>query len=256
MRLEHSAMADGTARFHTTRWSIVIVAAQSQTQSGEAAFAELCKLYWYPLYFLARRRGRSPHDAQDLTQGFFLHLLKNRGSTHVDQLKGKFRSFLLASFQNYLSTEAHRACSVKRGGNCEFVILDPETAESCYQLEPANDLTAQKIFDARCAVTLLGEAMTRLREQYEAQGRTSIFETLKAFVNPSRSQEPLSYEHAANSLGVSLGAVKTLIHRLRKWCFAILREEVARTVSDPAEIDGEIHDLCDALIAAEGRLSR
>ena len=234
MRLEHSAMVE----------------------SGETAFAELCKLYWYPLYFLARRRGRSPHDAQDLTQGFFLHLLKNRALTHVDQLKGKFRCFLLASFQNYLSTEAHRAYSVKRGGNCEFVFLDLETAESCYQLEPANDLTAQKIFDARCAVTLLGEAMTRLREQYEAQGRTSIFETLKAFVNPSRSQEPLSYEHAANSLGVSLGAVKTLIHRLRKWCFAILREEVARTVSDPAEIDGEIHDLCDALIAAEGRLSR
>ena len=138
MRLEHSAMVE----------------------SGETAFAELCKLYWYPLYFLARRRGRSPHDAQDLTQGFFLHLLKNRALTHVDQLKGKFRCFLLASFQNYLSTEAHRAYSVKRGGNCEFVFLDLETAESCYQLEPANDLTAQKIFDARWAMTLLNQVMT------------------------------------------------------------------------------------------------
>jgi DNA-directed RNA polymerase specialized sigma24 family protein len=148
-------MADGTARFHTTRWSVVINAAQSQTQSGQAAFAELCKLYWYPLYFFARRRGHSPHDAQDLTQGFFLHLLKNRAFTRVDRLKGKFRSFLLASFQNDLSTDAHRARSVKRGGNCEFVCVDFESAESCYQLEPANDLTGQKMFDARWALTLL-----------------------------------------------------------------------------------------------------
>jgi RNA polymerase sigma factor (sigma-70 family) len=256
VRLEHSAMADGTARFHTTRWSVVIVAAQSQTQSGEAAFAELCKLYWYPLYFFARRRGGSPHDSQDLTQGFFLHLLKNRALTHVDQLKGKFRSFLLASFQNYLSTEAHRACSVKRGGNCEFVILDPETAESCYQLEPANDLTAQKIFDARWAMTLLNQVMTQLGEEYAAQGKASTFEALEIFLRIGDSRGSPSYEEVAKTLGIGVAAVKTLIHRLRKRCSAILREEVARTVSDPAEIDGEIHDLCDALIAAEGRLSR
>ena len=128
-----------------------------------------------------------------------------------------------------------------------------ETAESHYQLDPADRLTEQTIFDARCAVTLLGEAMTRLREQYEAQGRTSIFETLKAFVNPSRSQEPLSYEHAANSLGVSLGAVKTLIHRLRKQYSFLVREEIGLTVSNPADLDDEIHALCEALIAAEGR---
>jgi hypothetical protein len=130
---------------------------------------------------------------------------------------------------------------------------DMETAESRYQLEPADRLTAQTIFDARCAVTLLGEAMTRLREQYEAQGRASIFETLKAFIHPGKSQEPLSYEDAANSLGVSLGAVKTLIHRLRKQYSFLVREEMGLTVSDPADVDDELHALCEALIAAEGR---
>ena len=253
MKLEYTATVDGTARFHTTRWSVIIAAAQNETRSGQAALAKLCRVYWYPLFAFARRRGHSPHDAQDLTQGFFLHLLRNRAFTRVDPLKGKFRSFLLASFQNYLSVEAQRARSLKRGGNCEFVFLDMETAESHYQLDPADRLTEQTIFDARCAVTLLGEAMTRLREQYEAQGRTSIFETLKAFVNPSRSQEPLSYEHAANSLGVSLGAVKTLIHRLRKQYSFLVREEIGLTVSNPADLDDEIHALCEALIAAEGR---
>ena len=249
------AMADGTAGFHTTRWSVVIIAAQSQTQSGEAAFAELCKLYWYPLYFFARRRGHSPHDAQDLTQGFFLHLLKSRAFTHVDQLKGKFRSFLRASFQNYLSNEAQRARRVKRGGNCEFVFLDLETAESCYRQEPANHLTAQKMFDARWALTLLNQVMTQLGKEYAAQGKASTFEALEIFLRIGDSSGCPSYEEVAKTLGIGVAAVKTLIHRLRKRCTAILREEVARTVSDPAEIDDEIHALCDALIVAEGRLS-
>src|SRR5262245_12785935 len=109
------------AQFHTTQWTLVMLSAQSQVKEGRAALAELCQLYWYPLYFFARRRGYPPHDAQDLTQGFFLHLLENRALTRADRLKGKFRSFLLASFQNYFSVEVHRARSLKRGGKCEFV---------------------------------------------------------------------------------------------------------------------------------------
>lgn len=246
-------MMDETARFHTTRWSVIIVAAQGDTGAGQQALAKLCQLYWYPLYVFARRRGYSPHDAQDLTQGFFLHLLENRTFARADQRRGKFRSFLLACFQNYLSVQAQRARSLKRGGAHEFVFLDSETAESRYELEPADQLTAQKIFDARWALTLLGEAMTRLRQQYEAQGKLSIFESLKAFVDPAKNREPLSYEQAANALGVSLGAAKTLIHRLRKQYSFLVREEIARTVSDPREVDEEIHALCEALIAAEGR---
>jgi RNA polymerase sigma factor (sigma-70 family) len=253
LKLEESATMEETAQFHTTRWTIIMAAAQDDTGAGKEALAKLCQLYWYPLYVFARRRGYSPHDAQDLTQGFFLHILENRTFARADQLKGKFRSFLLACFQNYLSVEAQRARSLKRGGDREFVFLDMETAESRYELEPADQLTAQKIFDARWALALLGEAMNRLREQYETQGKIAIFENLKAFLDPAKNCVPLSYEEAAKTLGVGLGTAKTLIHRLRKQYSALVREEIGRTVSDRREVDEEIHALCEALIAAEGR---
>jgi DNA-directed RNA polymerase specialized sigma24 family protein len=232
-----------------------MTAAQSQVAGGPAALAELCRLYWYPLYAFARCRGHSPDDAQDLTQGFFLHLLEQRALARVDRLKGKFRSFLIASFKNYLSIEAHRARCLKRGGNCEFVPLDLEKAESRYLLEPADALTAEKIFDARWAMTLLGRATILLGEEYAAQGKTWTFETLEPFLDLTDSKTPPPYEQAAEALQISVASVKTLIHRLRKRFTSILREEVGRTVSDPAEVDGEIHALCDALIAVKGQLA-
>ena len=188
-----------------------MASAHDQSQAGRAALAALCQTYWYPLYAFARRRGHSPADAQDLTQGFFLHVLENRALSQVDRLKGKFRSFLQACFQNYLSVQAQRAHRLKRGGNCQFVSFDLETAESRYRLEPADYLTPE-------------------------------------------SRPETSYEEAAKGLDVGVGTVKTLIHRLRRHYLAVVREEVARTVSNPAEIDGEIRALCDALIAAEGRV--
>jgi RNA polymerase sigma-70 factor (ECF subfamily) len=251
MRWERSSPA-GAASFHTTHWTIIMTAAQSQLEGGPAALAELCRLYWYPLYVFARRCGHSPDDAQDLTQGFFLHLLEHRIFARVDRLKGKFRSFLLASFRNYVSMEVRRARCPKRGGSCEFVPLDLEWAESRYQLEPVDALTAEKIFDARWAMTLLDRAMILLGEEYDAQDKTSTFETLKAFLDPSKAPPP--YEKAADALQISVGLVKTLIHRMRKRFASILRAEVRRTVSDPAEVDGEVHALCEALVAAEGRL--
>ena len=229
-------------------------AVQSQAQRGQSALAELCRLYWYPLYVFARLRGHSPDDAQDLTQGFFLHLLEHRVPTGVDRLKGKFRSFLLASLQNYLSDELDRARCLKRGGNEEFVHLDAEDAEERYRLEPVEFLTAEKIFDARWAMTVLGEAMNQLRQEYATEGKAPTFETLKVFLDPINSIAPPSYEEVAHQLQVSMGAVKTLIHRLRKRYTALLREEVGRTVGDPAEVDEEIHALCEALVASEGRL--
>ena len=229
-------------------------AAQSQAQGGPSALAELCRLYWYPLYIFARRRGHSPEDAQDLTQGFFLHLLERRALTGVDRLKGKFRSFLLASFQNHLSDVGDRARSYKRGGDKEFVQLDAEEAEERYRREPVEFLTAEKIFDARWAMTVLGEALKRLRQEYVTAGKTSTFEALRVFLDPNSSTAPPSYDEVANRLELSTGGVKTLIHRLRKRYTALLKEEVGRTVSDPSEIDEEIHALCEAVIASEGRL--
>ena len=254
MERDHGPPAEGAASFHTTRWTIVMRAAQSQAQGGQSALAELCRLYWYPLYIFARRRGHSPDDAQDLTQGFFLHVVEHRALTGVDRLKGKFRSFLLASFQNHLSDAGDRARRLKRGGDKEFVQLDAEEAEERYRLEPVEFLTPEKMFDARWAMTVLGEALKQLRQEYASAGKTSTFEALKAFLDPNNSIAPPSYDEVANRLQVTTGAVKTLIHRLRKRYTALLREEVGRTVSDPAEIDEEIHALCEALIASEGRL--
>jgi RNA polymerase sigma factor (sigma-70 family) len=251
---EHGSISGDPAQFRTTRWSVILLAAESHVPGSQAALTELCQHYWYPLYAFARRRGQAPHDAQDLTQGFFLHLLEHRALKRVDPLKGKFRSFLLASFQNFLADESDRARSLKRGGNLEFVVLDAEDAENRYQLEPTDQLTAEKIFDARWAMTLLTRAVNRLREQSAACGETARFEVLRVFVGVDVGKAPPSYEEVAKTLGVSVGAAKTAVHRFRKQYAAFLRQEVGRTVSDPAEIDEEIHALCEALVAAEGRL--
>src|SRR5271165_6814953 len=213
MRPEYSSSEIGTGGFRTTCWSVVLLSAQSQAPGSQAALAELCRLYWYPLYAFVRYRGHSPQDAQDLTQGFFLHLLEHRALTHVDPLKGKFRSFMIASLQNYLSHQAELARRLKRGGETVFVYLDLERA---------------------------------------AQGKTATFDALKPFLDPINSETLPSYEQVAVQLKVSIGAVKTLIHRLRKQHAAFVREEISRTVADSADVDAEVHELCEALIAAEG----
>jgi hypothetical protein len=137
---DHGRLAEGVESFHTTRWTIVMRAAQSQAPWGQSALAELCRLYWYPLY----------------TQSFFLHMVEHRAFKGVDRLKGKFRSFLLASFQNHLSDATDRGRRLKRGGDKNFVQLDAEDSEKRYRLEPVDFLTAEKIFDARWAMTVLG----------------------------------------------------------------------------------------------------
>jgi DNA-directed RNA polymerase specialized sigma24 family protein len=144
MRVSDSSVGGEAGQFHTTRWTLVLASARDQSQTGRAALAALCQIYWYPLYAFARRRGHSPHDSQDLTQGFFLHILEHRALSGVDPLKGKFRSFLLACFQNYLLVEMHRAHRLKRGGQYQFVSLDVESAENRYRYEPADYLTAER----------------------------------------------------------------------------------------------------------------
>jgi RNA polymerase sigma factor (sigma-70 family) len=253
MNTGQKSPANGDYKFCTTQWSVVLLSAQSHALGSQAALAELCRIYWYPIYAFVRSRGHDADKAQDLTQGFFLHLLDHKAVRQVSRVKGKFRSFLAASLQNYLSDEADRVRCIKRGGNVKFVALDSEFAECRYRLDAADFLTADKMFDARWAITLLDEVLTRLGKEYATQGRASTFETLKPFLVPFDSKVSLSYEQAANALRVSVGSVKTLIHRLRKRYTYLLREEVSRTVSEE-EIDEEIHALCEAIIATEGRL--
>jgi DNA-directed RNA polymerase specialized sigma24 family protein len=253
MRLDEGSAEGGAGQFHTTRWTLVLVSAQNQGQAAQEALAELCQIYWYPLYAFVRRRGYSPDDSEDLTQGFFLDLLEHRALTRVDRLKGKFRSFLLASFQNYLSVEARAAHCLKRGGQQRFVHIDAESAENRYRLEPADCLSPERIFDARWAMALLDHSMVQQAEECRSKGKESQFEALKDFVGIGNETVEGSYDEAAKMLSMGVGTVKTLIHRLRKRYIEIVRQEVARTVSDPAEINSEIHALAHALIAAEGR---
>ena len=230
----------------------MLLSAQSQMPGSQGALAELCGIYWYPLYAYVRRRGHAPEEAQDLTQGFFLHLLEHKTLARADPLKGKFRSFLLGSLQHYLSTETDRARCLKRGGKVEFVPLDVQDAEDRYRFEPVDALTPEKVFAARWAMALLGEVMNRLRQEYATGHKIITFETLKAFLDVGNSKDPPSYEEAAAALQISVGAVKSVVHRLRKQYTALVREEIGRTVSDPADVGAEIHELCEALLLAEG----
>jgi RNA polymerase sigma-70 factor (ECF subfamily) len=254
LKPEYQSPADAAGQFRTTCWSAVLLSAQSQAPGSRDALAELCRIYWHPIYVFVRRRGYNADEAQDLTQGFFLHLLNHKTLRQVNPIKGKFRSFLAASLQNYLSDQLDRAHRLKRGGNIDFVSIDAKGSQQHPQVAAPDVPTADKIFDARWAMALLNEAMLRLAGDYAGQGKTAIFETLKPFLDPINSKVSLSYEEVAANLQVSVGAVKSLIHRLRKQYSGLLREEVSRTVSDPGEIDAEIHALCEALIATEGRL--
>jgi len=240
--------------FHTTRWSLVISAGNGAGAKNQEALAELCKHYWYPLYAFARRSGYNAHDSQDLTQSFFQHLFEQNALNRAAPARGRFRTFLLASFHNHISHSREKARAVKRGGGHQLLSLNTEAAEDRYRQEPADYLTAEKIFEARWAITVLAKAMRSLEEEYAAQGKIATFEALKCFLDPIHVKTTPSYERASDALRVGLGAVKTLIHRLRKRYAALLREEVRRTLADPTEIDEELRALCEALIASEGRL--
>jgi RNA polymerase sigma factor (sigma-70 family) len=241
-------------QFMTTRWSAVLLSAQSQAPGSDKARDEFCQFYWYPLYAFIRRRGYNADDARDLTQGFFLFILGRKALQRATPEKGKFRSFLLGSLKNYLSNEYQRENAIKRGGKIDFVPVDFSDGEDRYSREPADSLTPEKIFDANWAMTLLARAIERLKEEYSAQGKGRIFETLRPFLDLSGIARAPTYEVAAEELKITGAGVKTLIHRLRKRYSDILREAVAQTVSDPNEIDDEIRSLCEALIASEGRL--
>ena len=240
--------------FHTTRWSLVISAGNGAGAKNQEALAELCKHYWYPLYAFARRSGYNAHDSQDLTQSFFQHLFEQNALNRAAPARGRFRTFLLASFHNHISHSREKARAVKRGGGHQLLSLNTEAAEDRYRQEPADYLTAETIFEARWAITVLAKAMRSLEEEYAAQGKIATFEALKCFLDPIHVKTTPSYERASDALRVGLGAVKTLIHRLRKRYAALLREEVRRTLADPTEIDEELRALCEALIASEGRL--
>jgi RNA polymerase sigma factor (sigma-70 family) len=254
MDQNHRSAQLGHASFEATRWSVVLEAAQSRLEGGPEALAKLCERYWPPLYSFARYRGANPEDAQDLVQGFFEHLIESRALSAVDQAKGRFRSFLLASFQNFSAMERRRANTEKRGGRAQMIRIDWQNAEGQIPFEPKDLLTPETVYDARWAMALLCRATRRLEQEQAELGKTEAFSTLRLFLGDQGVRAGLSYDAAAQTLGVGLSTLKTLILRLRRRHTQLLREEVAQTVLNPNDIDAEVHALCDALVQAEGRV--
>jgi RNA polymerase sigma factor (sigma-70 family) len=255
MGQDYSSDGPDQGQFDKTRWSMVLEAAQSRAPSAPNALAQLCGRYWRPLYGFARRRGHSPEDAQDLVQGFFEHLIDSHGLATVDRSKGKFRSFLLASFQNFIAAETRRARAEKRGGLIELIRLDWQDAETRLVLEPQDGLTPEMLYDAQWALLLLRRTTDRLQQEQTAGGKAKTFHTLKGFLGGEIGcHEPVTYEEAARVLGVSVPNVTSLIFRLRQRHAQLVREEVGRTVLDPSEVEAELHGLCEALVKAGGRV--
>lgn len=234
----------GLPVFATTHWSIVLSAADQETPGATAALETLCRTYWYPLYAYVRREGLNPEDAQDATQEFFASLLRRNSLTRVAPEKGRFRSFLLAAMRHFLSDQRDRAQTIKRGGRAVIFSMDAQEAEERYRVEPVDHLDAEKIYERRWAMTLLQQAVVRLRDEMAAAGKAELFERLKGFVSGDRE---VKCGDVSALLGMSEGATKSAVHRLRQRYRELVREEIAHTVADPAEIDSEIAYLIELL---------
>lgn len=207
--------------------------------------AELCGMYWYPLYAYVRRRGFDTHEAEDLVQDFFARLLEVDFLASVDREKGKFRAFLLATIKHFLANQWDRSQAKKRGGDLVVLSLDALAAGSRYDLEPAHNLTPERLFERQWALTVLERTVGRLQAEMTAEGKLNLFEQFKSFLTAERHS--IHYAHLAAEIGMTEGAVKVAVHRLRRRYRELLRDEIAQTVASPEEVDEEIRYLLSCL---------
>jgi RNA polymerase sigma factor (sigma-70 family) len=233
----------GSSDFPTTRWTLVIAAADPHRKEARAALVSLCENYWYPLYAYLRRRGYPADQAQDLTQEFFIRVLEGRYLDHADPEKGRFRAFLIASMKFFLADEADRNRAQKRGGGT-VLSLEFSSGEDRYQREPAHDETPERIFERRWALSVLDRVVEKLRNEFLQHGRAEHFERLKVFL---LGQSDAPYAALAREMNTSEGALKVAIHRLRKRYRELFRQEIADTVADPAEVESELRYLAAVL---------
>lgn len=233
----------GPHPFHTTRWSVVRQAVGTNDAQARQAVAELCEAYWYPIYAYVRRSGKSPHDAEDLTQGFFARLLERDILAAANPDKGKLRTFLLTCARNFLSDEHARAMAGKRGANL-LTSFDAASAEGRYIKEPADDLSPDRLFQRRWAITVLDHSLQTLAAEFSAQGKGELFAALRPFLGFGTEPER-RYEDVAATLGMATGTVKSHVFRLRQRWREILFEQVAATLADPTpeEIKAELAEL-------------
>lgn len=236
MQLPRSA-----AGFPSTHWTVVLEARDQMGTQGEDAMASLCASYWYPLYAYIRRRGASPQEAEDLTQGFFCHILERHALTRMEPKTGKFRSFLLGCLKNFLGKQRDHARSQRRGGSRQLVALDNEEAEMRYALELADGDTPEVLFERRCAIAVLERTMAALRHEHATEERRRLFEDLQGFLPGGHASA--SRQELAAKRGLSVGSIDVAVHRLRRRFGALLREQVALTVGSETEVEEEIRYL-------------
>jgi len=231
--------------FATTHWSIVVAAGRGDSAPARRALETLCRAYWYPIYVYVRRKGYGPDDAQDLTQEFFTQLIAKEHLRLADREKGRFRTFLLATLDYFLAREWSRAHRQKRGGQFTFISLDQQMPEDRYRLEPADSDTPEKKFLRQWALTVLKQTMNALENDCEANGKGPLFREVKTLL--SGEPDGAAYLEISRRLGMSEGAARVAVHRLRQRYGELLRGEIAQTVGSAEEVDDEVRYLLNAL---------
>jgi RNA polymerase sigma-70 factor (ECF subfamily) len=236
-------MPDGS--FRTTSWSLILAAASDPTTAARQALSILCQTYWNPVYAFIRRKGYDPDQAQDLTQEFFARLIEKNYLGDADRERGRFRSFLLTAVKHFLANEWDRAQAQKRGAGRFPISIDTAAAEGWYVPAVVDPVTPECLFERRWALSLLDRVLSRLKEDYTAAGKADQFAVMESFLNNDPDGE--RYEQAADRLGVSSGALRMSVSRMRSKYRALLREEIAETVTTPEEVDEEIRFLLSSL---------
>ena len=234
----------GGAAFATTHWSVVLEA-QGESPVAQEALEKLCRMYWRPTFAFLRRQGISPDEAEDITQGFFAELLERRSLSAVRKEKGRLRSFLLGGLKYFLANEGRRAMAIKRGKGQRLIPLDELHAGDRIEIEPADSMTAEMIYERRWALTVLERVFSRLKDEYRAADNATLFDSLKELL-PDEPGSP-SQADIATRLGMTENAVRQAFYRFRQRYQALLREEIAHTVATPGDIEDELRHLITVL---------
>jgi len=239
-----SSVQNGAAAFATTHWSVVLEA-QGQSPAAQEALEKLCRTYWRPVYSFIRREGTAPEEAEDLTQSFFALLLKRRNFDDVRKEKGRLRSYLLTSLKHFLVSEHRRAVTIKRGKGQQPVPLEEIAAAGLADMEPADYLSADRVYERRWALTLMDQVLRRLKNEYDTAGNAELFDSLKQLL--ADEEEAPSRAEIALRLGMTENAVRQALHRLRQRYQLLLREEIGNTVAVSSDVEDELRHLIAVL---------
>ena len=238
---EHAAAA-----FTTTHWSVVLEA-QGESPAAQEALEKLCRTYWRPIYAFLRRQSVGPEEAEDITQGFFAQLLERKSFDAVRKERGRLRSYLLGALKYFVADEQRRAMAIKRGKGQRLIPLEELRANERIEMEPADPVTAEIIYERRWTLTVLERVLSRLKEEYRTAGNAALFDSLKQLL-PDEPGSPSQAEIAAH-LGMTENAVRQAFYRFRQRYQSLLREEIAHTVATPGDIEDELHHLIAVLEA-------